>query len=262
VPVGAFDPYALRVDEIEDPPPTALKAISRLGPGMVLAASIVGSGELIATTTLGAQVGYGALWVILLSCAVKPAVQAELGRYTVATGETGLEALDAVPGPRFGVSWILWAWAATVFLSLLQVGGMYGGLARVMSILVPAVPARAWALALLALTLGLVLGGGYERVEKLALVKVALFTLLTALAAFVLTGEGEHFSWARVGEGLRFRLPVTGIATAVAVYGITGVGATSSSCTRTGASRRATRASWARGTAARPGSAAREAGSA
>ena len=32
---------------------------------MVLAAAIVGSGELIATTTLGAQVGYAALWIVL-----------------------------------------------------------------------------------------------------------------------------------------------------------------------------------------------------
>ena len=46
---------------------------------MVLAASIVGSGELIATTTLGAQVGFAALWIILVSCPIKPVVQAELG---------------------------------------------------------------------------------------------------------------------------------------------------------------------------------------
>ena len=113
-----------------------------------------------------------------------------------------------------------------MFLSLLQVGGMYGGAragpepARARG----AVPA--WALVLLALTLALVLGGGYERVERLALVKVALFTLLTVLAAIVLTRQGEHFSWGRVAQGLRFRLPGTGFATAVAVFGITGVGAT------------------------------------
>ena len=67
---------------------------------MVLAASIVGSGELIATTTLGAQTGFTLLWMILLSCAIKPVVQAELGRYTIVTGHTGLEGLDSVPGPR------------------------------------------------------------------------------------------------------------------------------------------------------------------
>ncbi len=223
---SGFDPYALRVDDVEEPPPTAWRALSRLGPGLVLAAAIVGSGELIATTTLGAQAGYVALWVVLLSCAVKPAVQAELGRHTVATGETGLEALDRVPGPRLGVSWILWAWAATVLLSQLQVGGMYGGLVQLLSLLAPEVPAAAWALLLLALTLGLVLGGGYERVERLALVKVGLFTLLTVLAAVVLTRQGERFSWAQVGEGLQLRLPQAGFATAVAVFGITGVGAT------------------------------------
>jgi Mn2+/Fe2+ NRAMP family transporter len=223
---GPFDPYALRPADVEEPPATVWRAMTRLGPGMVLAASIVGSGELIATTTLGAQAGYVALWVILLSCAVKPAVQAELGRYTIATGETGLEALDRMPGPRFGASWLLWAWAATVFLSMLQVGGMYGGLAQVMNLLVPAVPVPAWALILLVLTIALLLGGGYERIERLALVKVALFTLLTVFAALVLTRQGEHFSWPRVAEGLRFRLPETGFATAVAVFGITGVGAT------------------------------------
>ncbi|HEX9185819.1 MAG TPA: Nramp family divalent metal transporter [Vicinamibacteria bacterium] len=221
-----FDPYALRPGGVEEPPATAWRAVTRLGPGMVLAASIVGSGELIATTTLGAQAGFVALWVILLSCAVKPAVQAELGRYTIATGETGLEALDRMPGPRLGASWLLWAWAVTVLLSMLQVGGMYGGLAQVMNLLVPSVPVPAWAVVFLVLTLALLLGGGYERIERLALVKVALFTLLTVLAALVLTRQGEHFSWARVAEGLRFRLPETGFATAVAVFGITGVGAT------------------------------------
>jgi manganese transport protein len=220
------DPYALRPEEVEEPPSTLARGLTRLGPGMVLAASIVGSGELIATTTLGAQAGYAALWVVLLSCLVKPVVQAELGRYTIATGETGLEGLNHVPGPRLGVSWFLWAWAATVLLSLLQVGGMYGGVAQVMALLVPAVPVTAWVLLLLVLTLALLLGGGYARVERLALVKVALFSLLTVLAAIVLTRQGEHFSWPRVAEGLRFRLPGAGIATAIAVFGITGVGAT------------------------------------
>lgn len=59
------------------------EGVRRIGPGMVLAASIVGSGELIATTTLGAQVGFVALWIILVSCAIKPVVQSELGRYTI-----------------------------------------------------------------------------------------------------------------------------------------------------------------------------------
>jgi Mn2+/Fe2+ NRAMP family transporter len=220
------DPYSLRPEDVEEPPHTLGRALARLGPGMVLAAAIVGSGELIATTTLGAQVGYAALWVVLVSCLVKPVVQAELGRYTVASGETGLEGLNRVPGPRAGVSWLLWAWAVMVFVSLVQVGGMFGGLAQLMNLLVPGLPVAAWVIVLLVLTLALLLGGGYERIERLALVKVGLFTLLTVLAALVLLRMPEQFSWSRAAEGLRLQLPGAGLATAVAVFGITGVGAT------------------------------------
>jgi Mn2+/Fe2+ NRAMP family transporter len=51
------DPYRLRPEDVEAPPSGALGSLRRIGPGMILAASIVGSGELIATTTLGAQAG-------------------------------------------------------------------------------------------------------------------------------------------------------------------------------------------------------------
>jgi Mn2+/Fe2+ NRAMP family transporter len=193
---------------------------------MILAASIVGSGELIATTTLGAQAGYAALWVVFLSCLVKPVVQAELGRYTIATGETGLESLNRVPGPRLrGVSWLVWAWALMVFITLLQIGAMFGGVSQVMSLVIPAVPVAAWVLAFLALSLALLLGGGYARIEWLAMVKVGLFTLLTVLAAGVLAGMPQYFRLSDVAEGLQLKLPPQGLATAVAVFGITGVGA-------------------------------------
>ena len=85
--------------------------------------TIVGSGELIATTTLGAQAGYSALWVVVISCLIKPVIQGELGRYTIATGETGLEALNHLPGLRLGrINWLVWAWAFTVLLTMCTPG--------------------------------------------------------------------------------------------------------------------------------------------
>jgi manganese transport protein len=220
------DPYALRPEDVEDPPRRVTTALRHLGPGIILASAIVGSGELIATTTLGAQAGYAALWLILLSCAIKPVVQAELGRYSIARGETGLEALDRVPGPRWRVNWVVWSWAAMVLLTMLQVGAMYGGVALVLNLVVPSVPVLVWIGIVAAVTLALLLGGGYGRVERLSLLQVALFTLMTVLAAVVLTRMPEHFSWSRAAEGLWPRLPGDGLATAVAVFGITGVGAT------------------------------------
>src|SRR5688500_20301153 len=118
-PTPSDDPYVLTPDAIEPPPASVGAALRRIGPGMVLAASIVGSGELIATTTLGAQVGFAALWIILVSCAIKPVVQGELGRYTIATGQTGLEGFYLLPGPRLG--WDLIVWDCALIVQLYQV---------------------------------------------------------------------------------------------------------------------------------------------
>jgi hypothetical protein len=91
--------------------------------------------------------------------------------------------------------------------------------------LIPSIPVNAWVLIFLGVTLALLLGGGYERIEGLAMIKVGLFTLLTFLAAVVLTRMPQYFSWADVWQGFNFRLPGEGLSTAVAVFGITGVGA-------------------------------------
>lgn len=219
-----LDPYQLRPEDVAEPPQTFWSALRLTGPGMILAASIVGSGELITTTTLGAEVGYTALWVILLSCLLKPAVQAMMGRIVIATGETGLASFDRVPGPRWRVGWVVWCWAIMVFMTLLQVGAMFGGVAQVMNLIFPAIPIKLWVLGFLALTLALLLGGGYDRIERLATIKVGLFTLVTLLAAVILTRQPE-FDWGDLSGGLTFELPGAGLATAVAVFGITGVGA-------------------------------------
>ena len=219
------DPYSYDHADVAEPPRTLGGVFRRIGPGMILAASIVGSGELIATTTLGAEVGYVALWVILLSCFLKPAIQAEIGRHSIATGDTGLAGFNHVPGPRLGVNWICWGWALMVLMTRFQVGAMFGGVAQALHIVMPAVPVTVWVIALLVLTLALLLGGGYERIEKLAMFKVGFFTLITFLAALLLMRRPEDFSWAALAEGLKFQLPQGGLASAVAVFGITGVGA-------------------------------------
>src|SRR4030095_7364048 len=187
-------------------------ALRRIGPGIVLASSIVGSGEVIATTTLGAQVGYAALWIVLVSCAIKPVVQAELGRYTIVTGHTGLEGLNSVAGPRGGASWLVWAWAITVTLTLRQIGGMYGGVGQVLHAVIPAIPVNAWVAICLGITLAGLLGGGDARIERFAMLKVGLFTMLTVFAALVLVLRPGAVSLADLGEGLSLRLPAAGSA--------------------------------------------------
>jgi manganese transport protein len=222
----ARDPYEYQPDEVVEPPRTFLGILKRIGPGMILSASVVGTGELIATTTLGAEVGYLAMWIIILSCVIKPAVQAEMGRYIIATGKTGAEGFEHMPGPRpAGINWAVWLWAVMILLTWFQIGAMFGGVAQVLNLIWPAIPITAWIFGLLVISLMLLLGGGYQRIEKLATVKVGLFTMLTLLCALIMTRQPQNFSWPLIQEGFTFQLPGAGLATAIAVFGATGVGA-------------------------------------
>src|SRR4030095_15309023 len=62
------DSYVITEKTVKEPPTTFLKRLKFLGPGFILSASIVGSGELIATTALGAKAGFIAFWIIIVSC--------------------------------------------------------------------------------------------------------------------------------------------------------------------------------------------------
>lgn len=225
-PAALRDPYEFQPDEVVEPPSSFWSALRRIGPGLILSASIVGSGELIATTTLGAEVGYVALWIITLSCLIKPAVQSEFGRYVIATGQTGAEGLNTVPGPRIGgVNWVVWAWVIMTFITFFQVGAMFAGVGWVLNRLIPGISIDVWVILLLGLSLSILLGGHYGRIEKLATVKVGLFTMLTLLAALIMLRKPESFSLADLAAGFAFDLPKDGLITAIAVFGITGVGA-------------------------------------
>src|SRR5438067_3247879 len=120
------DLYALPPDAIQEPPHSLFRAIRKIGPGLILAASIVGTGELINTTSLGAKAGFGLLWLILLSCVIKVFVQVELGRYAIAHGKTTLAAFDSLPGPRLGTSWMGWLWLVMMLTTQAQIAAMEG----------------------------------------------------------------------------------------------------------------------------------------
>lgn len=122
---------------IEAPPQTIPGILRRLGPGVILAASIVGSGELIATTKTGAQAGFWLLWLIIIGCVIKVFAQVEFGRYSICSGKTTMTALDEVPGPRWRANWVLWYWLLMFVVSLAQLGGIVGGVGQALAMNLP-----------------------------------------------------------------------------------------------------------------------------
>ena len=119
---------------VREPPRTLGATLLRLGPGMIIAGSIVGSGELIATTKAGAEAGFWLLWLIIFGCIIKVSTQIELGRYTITWTQTPLKALDSVPGPRLKVNWVLWYWVIMTLLIISQQGGIVGGVGQTLAI--------------------------------------------------------------------------------------------------------------------------------
>lgn len=185
----------------------------------------MGSGELIATTTLGARVGMAALWLILLSCLIKVVVQEELGRYAISSGETTLQALNRVPGPRFRVSWVVVCWAVMAAGITFQLGGIAGGLGQVFHLALPQLGVNAWSVFWSTVLIAMLLGGGYRHVERASALMVACFTFITVACAVLLAWTPYRVSPGDLVAGLRLDLPPGGLAVAFAVFGITGVGA-------------------------------------
>src|ERR1051325_7177299 len=121
------------------PPRTVPDTLRRLGPGLIIAGSIVGSGELIGTTKTGAEAGFWLLWLIIIGCVIKGFVQVELGRDAVVRGQTTMEALSEVPGPRIAGhgNWLLWYYFLMFAAGIGQLGGIVGGVGQAMAISMP-----------------------------------------------------------------------------------------------------------------------------
>ena len=136
------DPYNLTTAGIKPAPTSFFGKLKYLGPGFILSASVVGSGELISTTTLGAKAGFVTFWVIIVSCFVKVAIQLEFGKQAIRTGETVMTSLNRLGGPRFGkknANWSLWTWLFLWLFKPLQLGGIIGGVAITLNMAFPAI---------------------------------------------------------------------------------------------------------------------------
>jgi manganese transport protein len=245
--MSGYDPYALPASEIQEPPVSLWAALKKIGPGIVLAGTIVGSGELLLTTKLGAEHGYLFLWLILFSCVVKVFVQTELGRYAISSGKPTLGAIDELPGMRLGAHWLAWWWLIMMLATIFQLGAMTGTIGQALNLTFPAVskslvsglegvlpsvavgiaarPEYPWAVLTCLTTIALLWKGDYRRIEVVTTALVVGVTLLTVTAALALPFTKFPILWPKVGQGLMFGVPATGIAAAFGVFGITGVGA-------------------------------------
>ncbi len=221
------NPYVRSPEAVKEAPTTFAGSLKYLGPGFVLSASIVGSGELIATTQLGAKAGFVALWVILLSCFVKVVVQLEFGKLAIRSGEPTFAAFNRLPGPRLGKAhWSIWTWLFLMIFKFLQVGAIVGLVAVLLHICFPAVSGTVWTLIVATVVAGIVSSGYYRLIERLSLLMIGLFTIFTVVSLVALQFTDKAIAMGDVLSGLSFHIPEgTGMLLAlIGAFGITGVG--------------------------------------
>jgi Mn2+/Fe2+ NRAMP family transporter len=208
------------------PPKNFWSRLKYLGPGLIISGAIVGSGELIATTALGAKVGFVALWLILFSCVIKVVVLEELGRYTISSGETTFRALNRVPRRIGPLSWVVWCWVL-VFIGITMLsGGIAGGVGQVLHIAFPQLSANVWMLIMAALTVvTLAAKGQFGFIQTASTVMVFVFTVITFVCAILLQWTPYPLQLAEVIEGLKLKMPAQGWQVAFGVFGLTGISA-------------------------------------
>ena len=207
------DPYILDETRIQDPPTKFSGKLKFLGPGMITSAAVVGSGELLTATALGAQVGFILLWLVLVSTFVKVWVQIALARWAISTGrprghwlqrrtpqdrQTRLDgvfvtaAVCAVPDGQAGVI----SAAAFAFSTLFPIGGdPYTTLSI-----------GVWVAILAAGAIAIHLANRYDVVENVSTVLVVLVTVFAISMVFLV--QSTEFAWtvSDLAEGMRFQI--------------------------------------------------------
>lgn len=225
------DPYALDPSGVKEPP-TGWRASSKFfGPGLIISASVVGAGELITATALGAQAGFLLLWLVFFSTIVKVAVQMEMARYSIVTGEGGMEGYNRVP-PRLGrVSWVFVMWALMALSKLIQTGGLIGGMAAALSILLPLgygplspTAMTIWGVVVTVAAIATLIANRYGLIENVATFLTMSFVVVTILVVIALPFGEFAYSGTDLATGLSFQLPLGALGVALTMFGLTGVG--------------------------------------
>jgi Mn2+/Fe2+ NRAMP family transporter len=192
--------------------------IKFIGPGVVLAALAIGSGELILTPRSAAQYGFALLWVTVLTIVYKATFSESLARLTIASGDDVFQAFDWLPGPRH------WAQYFIILVFSLDMIG-YGGIAlacgSALSGLLPGIDIRIIALCATVLVPILLYTGSYPFFEKIVIVMCAILLVGLLYTLFQIPLPGNQ-----IAHGLVPKIPQGSIATIMGLMGWVGAGTT------------------------------------
>ena len=168
--------------------------LSDLGPGLLLAATGIGVGDMVSSTIAGASYGLTLVWALAAGVIVKLAITEGGARWQLATGTTLVEGWrNHLPAPvllAFFLYFIVWSYAVS--------SALVAASAMVPTAIMPQVPQWLWGLLHAVAAFAMVYFGRYEKF--LAVIKwfVGLkFGAIMATVALILVWSGAD--WSRTG---------------------------------------------------------------
>ena len=182
-----------------------------IGPGIAIAATGVGAGDMVAAAAAGAKYGYALVWAALVGAVLKFVLNEGLARWQLATGTTLLEGWVQ----RLG-KWVQIYFLAYLVLWSFVIGGALAsacGLAA--HAIAPGLPLEAWGVIHAVVAAVVVAFGRYDQFERLMKVFIGLmFLALIGCALCVsppLTSAARSVTSASIPAGsTKFVLAVIG----------------------------------------------------
>lgn len=181
-----------------DLPERKLPFWEMMGPGAILVGLSIGAGEIVVWPRLVAEFGAGMVWAAVLGVFIQLWVNFEVGRWTIATGETVYTGYARV-----------WRGFAPLFLFLTVLGWLAPGWGRASGLALKALLVgpggwgsdTAWTVITFGAVTLLLFGPKiiYRSVEKSVEVLVAIITVGLLTVAFVV---GTAETWKELGAGL------------------------------------------------------------
>ena len=187
-----------------------MPTLAALGPGIVVAGSVIGAGELINAPIRASEFGFVLLWAAILACLIKYFLQVEIGRHAIVHNRTTFEALGLCPGPKvFNTSWVGWVYMIGYTVTqvglvgiLLAISGLLHAVCPIVSD--PTLSVTLWGFIVVGVTQFLLWRSLYDGLEKIVTVMVAVFSLAAVLSLVLIQGTDYRISTDEILSGLRF----------------------------------------------------------
>lgn len=190
------------------PLPTGMGWVTSIGPGLVLAMTFLGTGDLVSSSVSGASYGYALLWTLVLSLIARTFIISSIAKYTLMNRHGDTQILDGfaritpvLPGVMAVVVLIAGFITQATFVKAAAIGlnQLTGGWGGAWGVFVCAVVVAGLTLSTVVLRKQFVVLEYFARIASVLMIGAFLYALFSI----------GHFDAAGFARGLAFEIPAS-----------------------------------------------------